>query len=74
MTTDLTAAQGKLLATIRKLTELRGYSPTIDELCRESGWASNNAASQHLKALRKKGWVDWDDNLARTLRIIKEEA
>lgn len=70
-TNEPTAAQAKLLATIRKLTDLKGYAPTISELCVESGWHSQNAAAQHLKSLRAKGLVTWETNCSRTIRIVE---
>lgn len=64
-----TRRQMRLLLLIQKLTGQRGYPPTIRELESAASAKSPNAIAQHLRALRRKGWVTWEPRHARTLRI-----
>jgi len=49
----------------------RGYSPTRREIMKGFGWGTTNATMSHLIPLRKKGWIDWIDGTARTIRPLK---
>jgi SOS-response transcriptional repressor LexA len=64
-----TMRQRELLAAIDRLTRKRGFAPTIRELEAELKAKSPNAIAQKLHFLRRKGWVQWEPRLARTLRI-----
>lgn len=35
-------------------------SPAIREVCAAFGWKSPNGAMCHIRALAKKGWLDWE--------------
>lgn len=65
-----TDRQREIIRTIVRLTRDAGYPPTIREVMTEHGFATPNAVAQHLKTLRRKGWVIWEPGKARTLRII----
>ena len=64
--------QGEIIKAIRRLTLQHGYPPTIRELMDDLAILSPNGVKQHLRLLRRKGWVDWQDGKARTLRIMGE--
>ena len=49
-----------------------GFSPTIRELCLAFGFASTEGAMCHLRPLRVKGYVVWNDGQARTIRPFQE--
>lgn len=57
---------------IRRLTADRGYPPTIREIAEQTGIGGPNGVKQHLVAMRRKGWVAWDEGKCRTLRILGE--
>ena len=50
----------------------RGFSPTIRELCLAFQFASTEGAMCHLRPLRRKGWLTWEDGHARTMRPLQE--
>lgn len=47
-----------------------GYPPTLRELAEAVGIRSLNGLRVQLDALRRKGWVDWREGCARTLRFM----
>jgi repressor LexA len=46
----------------------RGYSPTIRDICRAFNIASPNGGKIHVAALSRKGWLQWEPGLGRTIR------
>lgn len=67
----VTQRQREVYAWIVAYIADKGYSPTRREIQRGFGWATPNAAMCHLIPLRKKGWIDWADGSARTIRPLK---
>lgn len=47
-----------------------GYCPAIEDICRQFSIARNGVVG-HLWALRRKGYVKWEPNQARTLRPVE---
>lgn len=45
-------------------------APSIRELMRFMGYKSTSAVHRHLKILKEKGYIDWDKNKKRGLRVI----
>ena len=68
----LAQRQGEMVQAIRRLTRQHGYPPTIRELMADMEIQSSNGVKTQLRLLRRKGWVDWQDGKARTLRIMGE--
>lgn len=68
----LTSRQRWVAHTIRRMTEEAGYPPTIRELMHECGFATPNSVKVHLEPMRRKGWVTWEENKARTLQVVGE--
>lgn len=66
----LTRRQAEVLQAVDRLISANGYSPTFREVGDEVGIVSLNGVSDHLRALKKKGWVDWIPMKSRTLRIL----
>jgi repressor LexA len=54
--------------------DTHGYSPTVREIQHAYGWASPNSVMCHLRAMRKNGYVTWQDGCSRTLRVIGGDA
>lgn len=48
-----------------------GYGPSVRELTVELGRSSNDVY-QKLVRLRRDGLVEWDDNVARSIRVVGE--
>lgn len=74
MKTDvaITARQREVLDTIERLTAQNTMRPTFREVMEPLGIRSTNGIAVHLKALRTKGLVTWDEKLSRTLRIVQQ--
>ena len=54
---DLTPAQRRVYAYCRDHLQREQRLPTVREVCVAFGWSNPNAATCHLKALRRKGWL-----------------
>lgn len=66
---ELTARQAEILQLIRDTIEETGYPPTRAEISRILGFASPNAAEEHLKALARKGAIELMEGTARGIRL-----
>jgi len=66
-----TKRQQEVLAAIVELSDER--PPTVRELGDRLGMSANGAL-RHLKALRDKGLVTWEDRSPRTLRVVEGSA
>ena len=49
----------------------RGYSPTVRELADAFAMRSPNGMKQHLELIKRKGYLTWEPNMARTLRPVE---
>ncbi|MDB5932457.1 MAG: repressor LexA [Polaromonas sp.] len=65
----LTARQQQVLALIRQAIERTGAPPTRAEIAAELGFASANAAEDHLRALAKKGVIELVSGTSRGIRL-----
>lgn len=72
MSDDLTPRQREILDFIRSTLEVLGAPPTRAEIAGAFGFASPNAAEDHLKALAKKGAVVLDPRSARGIRLVEQ--
>ena len=68
----LTDRQREIYRWIVSHIATHGYSPTVRELCLAFGFASTEGAMCHLRPLRIKGYVVWNDGQARTIRTLQE--
>ena len=67
---DLSPMQANVLAFVVKHIKDIGVPPTRRELCIEFGWASENAAEDHLKALARKGAIEFIPRIARGIKVL----
>jgi len=65
----LTARQGQVLALIQKAIARTGAPPTRAEIAAALGFASANAAEDHLRALAKKGVIELVSGSSRGIRL-----
>ncbi|CAG0995920.1 repressor LexA [Rhodocyclaceae bacterium] len=72
MSDGLTPRQREILDFIRNTHEVLGAPPTRAEIAGAFGFASPNAAEQHLKALAKKGAIILDPRSARGIRLVEQ--
>jgi repressor LexA len=74
MTTDvqpLTDAQANVYRWICEYVSRNGFSPTVRELQHAFKFSNPNGAYCHLVPLRKKGWINWQEHQARTIRPVE---
>ncbi len=68
----LTERQAEVLQFIRETVEETGFPPTRAEIARALGFASANAAEDHLKALARKGAIELaGGGMARGIRLTE---
>lgn len=67
----LTDRQQEVLDFIRSFVATHGYPPTRREIGEGLAIRSPNGVMCHLEALRKKGAIDWQPLLARSI-VVKE--
>ena len=68
----LTARQQEILDFIRNTVEVLGAPPTRAEIAQAFGFASHNAAEEHLRALAKKGLIVLEPGSARGIRLVEQ--
>ena len=66
-----TERQRTVLDFIKDFVAGHGYPPTIREIGNHFG-IQPNGVNCHLRALQKRGIIDWNPGFARTLRIVSE--
>ncbi len=64
----LTDRQGQVYDYIQDRIKAWGYPPTIREIGEHLGIKSTNGVADHLKALKRKGYLVQEDMKSRTLR------
>lgn len=72
MAEKLTPRQQEILEFIRNTLEVLGAPPTRTEICHAFGFASPNAAEDHLRALAKKGVIILEPGSARGIRLVEQ--
>jgi len=65
----LTPRQSEILELITNAIEESGLPPTRAEIATRLGFASANAAEEHLRALARKGYVELSPGTSRGIRI-----
>jgi len=68
----LTPRQQEILDFIKSTLEVLGAPPTRAEIAQAFGFASPNAAEDHLKALAKKGSIILEPGSARGIRLVEQ--
>jgi len=69
---SLTPRQQEILDFIRNSLDERGAPPTRLEICQAFGFASPNAAEEHLRALARKGAIIMEAGSARGIRLVEQ--
>ncbi len=68
----LTARQRQVFDFIQERIKAWGYPPTIREIGEHFGIKSTNGVADHLKALKRKGFLAQEDMKSRTLRPTRD--
>jgi SOS-response transcriptional repressor LexA len=66
----LTPMQKKTKEAITSLSKV-GYAPSIKELALHLKLSSTFAVRRHLLELKRKGYISWLTNSARTIQVLK---
>lgn len=66
---ELTPRQEQIVEFIRSAQEKTGVPPTFREIARQFGFSSVATVAQHIRLLRKKGVVEFENGKKRSLRI-----
>ncbi|MCI1899275.1 MAG: SOS-response repressor and protease LexA [Enterobacter sp.] len=69
----LTNRQSEVLNTIKDYQSRLGFPPTVKELAELIGVSSPNAAAEHVKALKKKGYISIAPGAARGISLIEQK-
>lgn len=69
----LTKRQSEVLNTIKDYQSRLGFPPTVKELAELIGVSSPNAAAEHVKALKKKGYISIAPGAARGISLIEQK-
>jgi repressor LexA len=64
-----TKRQQQVLEFIQKQQRTAGQTPTLREIAAHFGFRSMTAALDHVRALRRKGWLEPSRRRARALRV-----
>lgn len=72
MAEKLTPRQQEILDFIRNSFEVFSVPPTRAEIASAFGFASANAAEDHLKALARKGAITLESGSARGIRLVEQ--
>ncbi len=72
-TQALTQRQTQILDFLRNFKNQEGVAPTYREISGHFGFKSTKAASDHVRALEKKGYVRLHGNRSRSIEIVSSE-
>lgn len=67
---DITEKQSLILEFIKKETELKGYPPSVREICQAVGLRSTSTVHGHLERLEKKGYIRRDATKPRAIEVL----
>lgn len=67
---ELSEKQLKILKYIKQELFLRGYPPSIREICQAVGLSSTSSVHAHLNTLEQKGYIKKGTNKRRAIEII----
>lgn len=68
----ITPSQQRVLDYVIQFQGLYGSAPTRAEIAAALGFASDNSAHKHLKALEMKGYVRLTSGVARGIRVMEQ--
>ena len=67
------AKQEEILQFLKSEIRMKGYPPSVREICAAVGLRSTSTVHGHLKRLEEKGYVRRDPTKPRALEILKQE-
>lgn len=70
MTKKLTKRQRRVLSFVERFIKKHEIPPTRAEIAKGLGFASDNAAQEHLKAIERKGYITLKPLVSRGVTVI----
>ena len=67
---ELSESQEKILNFIKESMQIKGYPPSVREVCNALGFKSTATVYEHFKTLEKKGYIKRDRSKPRAIEII----
>lgn len=67
----MTDSQKKIYDIIKDFMKNNGYAPTVREIGEIAGLKSSQTVFTHLTNLENKGFITYEKNKSRTIRILK---
>ena len=68
--TGLSAKQQEILEYLKKEVRMKGYPPSVREICDAIGFKSTSTVHAHLSSLEKKGFIRKDPSKPRAIEIL----
>lgn len=65
----LTKPQQRILSFLQSFIAKNGYPPSRKDIAKKMGFASENAAQDHLKALVRKGRIELTPGISRGIKV-----
>lgn len=62
----------RILDFIREELHVKGYSPTVREICRHIGHSSPTSVHRHLKTLEERGYITREANKSRSILLTEK--
>ena len=73
MAGKITPKQQQILDYIKDEILLKGYPPTVREICEKVSLKSTSSVHAHLNSLEEKGYIRRDPTKPRAIEIIDDE-
>lgn len=67
----MTDREHQIYATIQNYIAVKGYPPSVREIGSLVGLKSSNSVHGYLVKIKRQGYIDFEPNLPRTLRVIR---
>lgn len=67
----MTESQEKIYNIIKEFINNNGYAPTVREIGKLANLKSSQTVFTHLTNLENKGFITYEKNKSRTIRILK---
>ncbi|MDK2901109.1 LexA repressor [Koleobacter methoxysyntrophicus] len=67
---DLSERQNAILNFIKQELKLKGYPPSVREICKAVGLNSTSTVHSHLSTLEKKGYIRRDPTKPRAIELL----
>lgn len=69
----LTGRQSEVLQFIKQEVKGKGIAPTRADIAEHFGFKSKNAATDHIKALQRKGYIKVYNDMSRGIQVTKSK-